>query len=304
MNIRDLEYTVAVANHGHFGRAAAASHVSQPALSGQIRKLEEELGVTLFERTNRSVRVTPVGETIIAQARELLDMAALIRETARAHADPLAGTLRVGMIHTIGPYLTPILLPSVRHGLPNAELELLEDMTEPLEMQLLNGRIDAAIIATPVSDPHLAEIALYDEPFRVALPSGHRLAQKEEVAISDIRTEELLLLADGHCLRDQVLSACAGKGSEQSVVRTQETSLITILALVGAGAGVTLVPVMSLWGSWVTDSGIVTRKTKSRAAHRSVRLVFRASFPRRPALEKLADIICAILPDTVTPERR
>lgn len=304
MNIRDLQYAVAVADHGHFGRAAEASHVSQPALSGQIRKLEEELGVTLFERTNRSVRVTPVGETIIAQARELLNTAALIRETAKAHADPLAGPLRVGMIHTIGPYLTPILLPSVRHGLPNAELELLEDMTEPLETRLLDGQIDAAIIATPVSDPRLTEIVLYDEPFWAALPTGHPLAQKEDVAVSDIRSEELLLLADGHCLRDQVLSVCAGNGAGQSPVRTQETSLTTILALVGAGAGVTLVPAMSLWGSWVTDSGIVTRKIKSRGAYRTVRLVFRASFPRRPVLEKLADVICAILPDTVMPERR
>jgi len=304
MNIRDLQYAVAVADHGHFGRAAAASHVSQPALSGQIRKIEEELGVILFERTNRSVRVTPVGETIIAQARELLQTAELIRETAKAHADPLTGPLHLGMIHTIGPYLAPILLPSVRHGMPNAELELLEDMTEPLERRLLDGRIDAAIIATPVSNSHLTEIALYDEPFWAALPAGHSLELKEEVAISDIQSEELLLLADGHCLRDQVLSVSAGKGKGQSAARTQETSLTTILALVGAGAGVTMVPAMSLRGSWVTDSGIVTRKIKSSAAYRSVRLAFRASFPRRPALEKLADIICAILPDTVTPERR
>lgn len=304
MNIRDLKYTVAVAQHGHFGRAAIASHISQPALSGQIRKLEEELGVTLFERTNRSVRVTPAGEEIVAQARELLRMAALIEETARAHIDPLAGLLRLGMIPTIGPYLTPILLPSIRHGMPKTELQLLEDMTQPLETRLLDGQIDAAITATPVGDPRLSEIALYDEPFWVALPSGHPLAQMEEVDVSDMRSEELLLLADGHCLRDQVLTVCAGARKGGPAVSTQQTSLTTILALVGAGAGVTLVPAMSLRGPWVTDSGIVMRKIRFRAAGRSVRLVFRESFPRRPVLEKLADIICAILPDTVTPERR
>ncbi len=304
MNIRDLQYAVAVADHGHFGRAAQACHVSQPALSGQIRKLEDHLGVALFERTNRSVRISAAGTDIIARAREVLERVAAIEDAAHAHADPLAGTLRLGMIHTIGPYLTPLLLPSVVHGLPKLDLQLIEATTEELEAKLLDGDIDAAVLATQPSDDRLREIALYDEPFWLALPSKHPLAALDDVDINQIRAEELLLLADGHCLRDQVLSFCTTSFAASPNVSTQQTSLPTILALVGAGAGVTLAPAMSLRGSWTTDSGIALRRITSGAAHRAVRLVYRAAYPRAKVLEKLADIICAITPDTVFPARR
>lgn len=300
MNIRDLKYVAAVAEHHHFGRAAVACHISQPALSGQIRKLEDELGVDLFERTNRRVRTTPAGEEIADHARRLLEIADLIEETATAHTDPLAGTLRLGMIPTIGPYLTPSLLPAIRRQLPNIELQVSETMTESLERQLTDGALDVAVIATPVEDAHLSAIALYDEPFWVALPHGHSLEHHEDVDVSEIATDDLLLLADGHCLRDQVLSFCPRNPN----VSTHHTSLETVLALVGAGAGVTLVPAMSLRGSWVTDSGIALRRERTGVVQRSVSLAFRASFPRRAVVEKLADIICAILPDTVSPERR
>lgn len=304
MNIRDLKYTVAVAEHGHFGRAAEACLVGQPTLSAQIRKLEDELGVTLFERTKRSVRITPIGEEIVAQAQTLLAAADLIAETAKASLDPLSGPLRLGMIPTIGPYLTPTLLPSLRYGLPKVELRLSEDTTEILERQLLDGQIDAAITATDVTDRRLSEIALFNEPFWIALPRDHALSARDEVALKDIASEELLLLEDGHCLSDQVVSFCADAFRSGPKVSTQHTSLMTILALVGAGAGVTLVPALSLRGSWVTDSGIVMRKEKSRKAHRAVRIAFRATFPRRPLLEKLADIVGASVPDTVSPVKR
>jgi LysR family hydrogen peroxide-inducible transcriptional activator len=304
MNIRDLKYVVAVADHGHFGRAADACAVGQPTLSAQLRKLEEELGVMLFERTKRSVRSTPVGEEIIAHARSLLATATLIEETARASLDPISGPLRLGMIPTIGPYLTPFLMPSLRHGMPNVEFNLSEDMTEILERQLLDGEIDAAILATDVEDRRLVEIALFDEPFWVALPRDHALAEQDELALADIAAEELLLLEEGHCLSDQVVSFCVNAFRTNPNISTQHTSLMTILALVGAEAGVTLVPAMSLRGSWVTDSGIALRKEKSGKVGRAVRVAFRSSFPRRPLLEKLADIVCAIVPDTVTPVRR
>lgn len=304
MNIRDLEYAVAVAEFGHFGRAAEACHVSQPALSGQIKKLEEHLGVPLFERTNRAVRVTPVGELIIAEARALLAQAEHIEEMAKAHLDPLIGSLRLGMIATIGPYLTPTLLPSIFNSLPDLELQLHEDMTHVLERDLLDGCMDAAITATTPTDSRLAEIPLYVEPFWIALPHKHPLAVKEEIDISEIGAEELLLLSDGHCLRDQVLSFCAMPRGKAERVNTQQTSLTTILALVGAGVGVTLVPAISLSGSWMTDSGIAMRREKTGKAARSVRLIFRASYPRRALMEKMADIICAIVPDTVSPVRR
>jgi LysR family hydrogen peroxide-inducible transcriptional activator len=304
MNIRDLKYAVAIADLSHFGRAAEACHISQPALSGQIKKLEEELGVLLFERTNRSVRMTPVGELIVEHARAVLAQVDQIEETAKAHLDPLSGSLRLGMITTVGPYLTPTLLPSVRRDLPDLDLQLVEDMTHVLEGALLENRIDAVITATEPRDPRLTQILLYEEPFWIALPNRHPLADEENIDIGKIKPEELLLLSDGHCLRDQVMSFCKLLHGDQAKTHTQKTSLTTILALVGAGIGITLVPAMALGGGWMTDTGIAVRREKTGKAGRHVRLVFRASYPRRILIEKMADIIGAIVPDTVLPVRR
>jgi LysR family hydrogen peroxide-inducible transcriptional activator len=304
MKIRDLQYAVAVADEGHFGRAAETCHVSQPALSGQIRKLEDHLGVLLFERTNRRVRTTAAGEEILSHARELLALAERIEETALELTDPLSGELTLGMIPTIAPYLTSILLPSVDHGLPNIRLRLSEGLTADLERSLVEGSIDLAIIATPVEDRRLADVSLYREPFWVVLPHGHPLEREDEVDISDIAPDDLLLLADGHCLRDQVLAALPRGPVQSAAVNTTRTSLGTILALVGAGVGVTLMPALGLMGSWITDSGVVIRREKSGTAGRMVRLAFRGSYPRRAVIDKLADIVGAILPDTVMPEKR
>ena len=295
---------VTVAELKHFGQAAHACFVSQPTISGQIRKLEERLNVKLFERNKRLVRITPEGEQIIAHAKEILRHVENLEETAKALNDPLSGELRIGMIPTIGPYLTPILLPSIARLLPQLRHELREDLTEVLELQLLEGGIDAAFIATPVQDSRLTQIRLYDEPFWAALPNGHPLAEKETIDIQDFGTEEIMLLEDGHCFRDQVLSFCELVLKNELNVKTQKTSLTTILALVGAGAGVTLVPAMSLSGSWVTDAGIALRREKTGTAKRSITLTFRKSYPRRLLLERLADIVCAVVPDTVYPVRR
>lgn len=304
MNIRDLQYAVAVAEYGHFGRAAESCHVSQPALSGQIQKLEEQLGVALFERTKRSVRVTSVGEEILDHARELLKLVKVIEDTAMARKDPYSGTLRLGLIPTIGPYLTPYLLPSIPRSLPDIDLRLSEGMTHVLEQQLLSGEIDAAILATDVTDPHLTTINLYVEPFWVALPHGHPLEDQETVDLADIEAEDLLLLSDGHCLRDQVLNFCERAFSTNPAINTQNTSLPTLLALVGAGAGATLMPALSLHGPWLTDAGIAVRRERTGKASRSINLTYRSAFPRAQLLEKLADLICAMVPDTVIPERR
>ena len=304
MNIRDLEYLVAVAELAHFGRAAEACHVSQPALSGQIRKLEAELGLALFERNNRQVRVTPAGQRIADLARGLLDQVRQIEETARTLADPLAGDLRLGMIHTIGPYLTPRLLPALAHHLPRLNLALHEDMTEQLEAALQAGSLDAAITATQPPQGHLDSILLYDEPFWLALPHGHALADEEHLSLQAVEGRDLLLLADGHCLRDQVLSFCATAPGGIDAANTQNTSLNTLLALVAAGRGITLVPAMSLDSGWMTDTGVLIRRDAGQGARRMVRLVFRKTDPRRHLLERIADVICANLPDTVLPERR
>lgn len=303
MNIRDLEYVVAVAEHAHFGKAAAQCNVSQPALSGQIRKLEDHLGVILFERTNKRVRITEAGEKIIRLAKDMLGRARMIEETAKALADPFGGHMRLGMIHTIGPYLTPRLLPLLRHSLPDLTLGLREDMTEHLEAAVADGDLDIAVTAT-LPPPQLDSLVLYDEPFWLAVPRGHALAIDEAPVLSGIDEGELLLLSDGHCLRDQVLSFCATGPSQGEGANTQNTSLGTLLALVAAGEGVTLVPAMSLQGGWMTDAGIIFRKDADGGANRTVRLVFRKGDPRGQLLNRIADVIGACLPDTVLPMRR
>ena len=307
MNTRDLEYLVAVAEELHFGRAAERCNASQPALSGQIRKLEEQLGVRLFERTQRKVRVTAVGAQIVDRARSVLAEVAALQQIASANENPFSGRCIIGMPPTIGPYLTPILLPSLRHYLPDLEVELVEDFTDNLEAQLADGEMDAAVLATTPARPSLTETVIYEEPFWVALPNGHRLTEQEMIDAEALDPGELLLLSDGHCLRDQIYAVCnLGRDRPEgaSGPRTQKTSLGTILALVGAGQGITLVPAMSLAGGWVTDGGISVRREASGRAGRTVRLTWRKSYHRPALVERLSDIIAGIVPDTVRPVRK
>lgn len=304
MNLRDFEYIVAVAELGHFGKAADACHVSQPTLSGQIRKLEEHLGVAIFERTKRMVAVTPAGASIIERAKASLAAAAAIEEIAAAMKNPLSGPFRLGVIPTIAPYLMPALIPALARAVPSIELSVAENFTHDLEARLAAGDLDAAVIASEPEAPRLNSIPLYDEPFWIALPRGHRLSAREEIDLADLEEERLLLLSHGHCLRDQVLSFYPAIRNDAARVNTEETSLTTILALVGGGFGITLVPAMSLAGPWVTDAGIVVRREASGAARRQVRLAFRHSFSRMALIDRVADVIAASLPDTVTAERR
>lgn len=307
MNTRDLEYLVAVAEELHFGRAAERCSASQPALSGQLRKLEDRLGVQVFERTKRQVRLTKIGERILERAKEILRQVDAMEKLAAAHKDPLVGTCTLGMPPTIGPYLTPLLLPAMKHYLPEVRLELIEDFTDHLEQQLADGDLDLALLATSPTRTVLSEITLYDEPFWVALPNDHPLTQDETVNIDQIEPNELLLLSDGHCLRDQIYDAFKIKRARVTDgrgPRTQRTSLSTILSLVGAGEGITLVPAMSLSGAWVTDAGISVRREQSGTAGRTVRLTHRKGYPRMALVEKLADIIAGIVPNTVDASRR
>ena len=298
MNIRDLKYVVAVADERHFGRAANKCHVSQPALSGQIRKLEDTLGVALFERTNRSVRITPVGDLIVAQARRLITLSEEIVATAQAARDPYSGQFRLGMISTVGPYLSPLVLPRIKEDLPDLSLKLIEGLTADLEASVANGELDGAILATEPEVPQLKDIALYDEPFWIALSSGHRLAGQKAIDLGELPLEELLLLTDGHCLRDQVLDVChATTGTAHA--NTRETSLETLLALVAAGEGVTLVPALTRSWNVQGHSSMVMRREASGAAGRIVRLVYRASYPRFELVARLASIVRMALPETM-----
>lgn len=301
MNLRDLRYLVAVADLRHFGRAAEACFVSQPTLSGQIRKLEEELGVTLFERDSKSVTATPAGEAIVRHARLALAEADTISDLAHAHRDPFAGPLRLGVIPTIAPYLMPLVLRALRSRYAKLGLVLSEELTAPLIERLRRHEIDAALVATDEGGDDLAALPLFVEPFWLAMPRKHALADADEVSLRDLDAGEVLLLADGHCLADQARSVCgsraAGDTPESGDLRA--SSLETLLQLVGAGFGTTLVPALALRGSWTTDAGVIARPFRARDAQRTVRLVYRRSYPRAAVLEALADVIRENLPNTV-----
>ena len=301
MNLRDLKYIIAVAETRHFGRAAERCFVSQPTLSGQIKKLEEELGVTVFERTNRSVEVTPVGEAILIHARQMMEQADAIEQLAQAHQDPLAGPLRVGAIPTLSPYLIPLILVPLKKRYPQVRLVLSEEITDTLLRRLHNHEIDAVLLATPVEEPDLEFIPLFDEPFWLAHPRKHPLYNKEDITRKDLDGLELLLLAEGHCLAKQTMEVCRMKArSEQGeMADLRASSLETLLQLVGAGFGSTLVPALAVSGSWTTDTGIIARPLAVKDAYRTISLVFRNSFPRREAVEALAQIIRDNLPNTV-----
>jgi LysR family hydrogen peroxide-inducible transcriptional activator len=301
MNLRDLKYIIAVAETRHFGRAAERCFVSQPTLSGQIKKLEDELGVTIFERTKRSVELTPIGQEIIDHARRMMEQADAIEHLAEAHHDPLCGPLRVGAIPTLSPYLIPLILVPLKRRYPQLKLILSEEITERLLLRLQNHEIDAALIATPVEGSDLESIPLFDEPFWLAHPRNHELYTKEEITRRDLENLDLLLLADGHCLAQQIMDVCklAGRPQQGEMGDLQASSLETLLQLVNAGFGCTLVPALATGGSRTTGSGVIERELELRDTYRRISLAFRRSFPRRQALEALADVIRGELPDTV-----
>jgi LysR family hydrogen peroxide-inducible transcriptional activator len=303
MNIRDLQYIIAVAESRHFGRAAERCFVSQPTLSGQIKKLEEHLGVAIFERTNRSVEVTPIGEAIVQHARQVMEQVDAIEQLAQAHQDPLAGPLRLGAIPTISPYLMPLILVPLKQQYPQLKLVLSEEVTDMLIRRLQQHEIDAALLATPVEEPELETLPLFDEPFWLAHPRDHAFYNKETITREDLENTDLLLLAEGHCLARQAMEVCHWKERHErgEMADLRAASLETLLQLVAAGFGSTLVPALAMRGSWATGSGIITRELDLPDAYRRVSLVYRSSFPRPEALHTLAKVILAQLPNTVTP---
>ena len=301
MNLRDLGYIIAVAETRHFGRAAERCFVSQPTLSGQIKKLEEELGVAIFERTNRSVEITSVGHDIVAHARQMMEQADAIEQLAIAHKDPLAGPLRIGAIPTLSPYLMPLILKPMMQRLPQSRLVLSEEMTNILLARLRRHEIDAALLATPVEDGDLEVLPLFKEPFWVAYPRNHRFYEKEKIVLRDLHNDNLLLLAEGHCLADQAMDVCHIKERQTrgELADLRASSLETLIQLVAAGYGITLIPALAMRGSWSAGSGVVAQPLAVADASRRVSLVFRNSFPRRAALQAFAELIRDNLPNTV-----
>ncbi|MCF8004546.1 MAG: LysR family transcriptional regulator [Chromatiaceae bacterium] len=303
MNLRDIKYILALAETRHFGRAAERSFVSQPTLSGQIRKLEHELGVTIFERTNRSVEITPTGQLILQHARLLMEQADAIEQVARAHQDPLAGPLRIGAIPTLSPYLLPLILLPLRERLPQIKLVLIEEITETLLKRLEHHEVDAALLATPVAEPELVARPLFEEPFWLAHPRQHPLGDKPEITEADLEETELLLLSDGHCLTHQVMEVCrlAERPRSGEMADLRASSLETLLQLVGAGFGCTLLPALACSGENPPDSPIVRRPLHLPDAYRRISLVSRRSFPRQQALDAFAEVLVSQLPDSVRP---
>lgn len=300
MNLRDLQYVIAVAETGHFGQAAEQCFVSQPTLSGQIKKLEEQLGVTLFERNNRSVMTTAIGEKVVAHARQMMVQAEAIKHLADGHKDPLAGPLRIGAIPTLSPYLMPLLLRTIRQSHEQMQLVISEEQTDHLLTRLHNHQIDAAFLATDVEDSEFETIHLFNEPFWVAYHREHKFYERQSIRAKDLQNEEVLLLAKGHCLADQAREICKLKEQSASgqMADLRASSLETLIQLVGAGYGVTLVPALAMSGSWTTDSGVVAQPLHGHQG-RLVRLVYRRSFPRKPALEALQSVLNKALPNTV-----
>jgi LysR family transcriptional regulator, hydrogen peroxide-inducible genes activator len=287
LKLKDLRYLVAVADTRHFGRAAERSFVSQPTLSAQLKKMEDYLGVQLIERAPKRVSLTAAGEEIVARARRILESSDEIVELAKGHRDPLAGRLKVAFLPTIGPYLLPNVAARLRKHLPRLELMLYEYQTDPMLEKLHSGEIDVGILALPVVLDGFDSYELYKEPFTVAMPANHKLASRTSIRIEDLSHETLLLLEDGHCLRDQALDICAS-GDVHEKQDFRATSIETLRQMVAAGVGITLLPELAGRGAYGNARGVVIKPFNRPVPTRTIGAIWRKSSARRDAILALA----------------
>jgi LysR family hydrogen peroxide-inducible transcriptional activator len=287
MNLRALQYFVKLAELQHFSKAAEACFVSQPTLSTQIMKLEEELGVQLVERIPRKVKLTPVGEEIAQRARHVLRDIEQIRMTARRSRDPETGTLRLGIFPTLAPYLLPHVVPGIRRRFPELKLQLAEEKTEDILDLLENGALDAGLLAMPVAGENLDIEILFEEPFLLAMPESHPLARQAQVSLADLDGRELLLLKDGHCLRDQALEVCALSGAHERV-DFHATSMETLRQMVAAEVGMTLMPVLAVKPPIPATANLSLRPFSDPAPRRTIALVWRRSSALGELMQSLA----------------
>jgi LysR family hydrogen peroxide-inducible transcriptional activator len=290
MNLKDLKYLVALADTGHFGRAAERTFVSQPTLSAQLKKLEEYLGVKLVERHPKNVHLTEVGKEIVARARRMLNEGDEIVALARNNTDPLSGKLKIALIPTIGPYLLPRVMLKLRKALPQLGLMLYEYQTEELLKRLRDGEIDLGILALAQDQEGLESRRLYREEFTVALPSDNPLAQKHTIKASDLKGQTLLLLEDGHCLRDQALEVCS-RIDVREAEDFRASSLESLRHMVVAGLGVTLMPELAVESPFGSQRGLVIRPFSKPAPARTVGAVWRKSTTRGAAIEAVCETI-------------
>jgi LysR family hydrogen peroxide-inducible transcriptional activator len=286
MNLRDLRYLVALAEERHFGRAAERSSVSQPTLSAQIRKLEEDLGVPLVERRPKRVSLTPAGERIVQRARRLLQEADAIVELAKTDRDPLSGSVKLALIPTVGPYLLPQVATRLKRDLPRLKLMLYEYRTATLLEKLRAGELDLGVLALPVDLDGLDSTELYAEPFRLAVPADHALAGRDSVGPDDLHGETVLLLEDGHCLRDQALEVCNRVQAQESQ-DYRATSLETLRQMVAAGHGLTLLPELAATGQLAKLRGMKVKRFVNPAPARTIGAVWRKSSTQVPAIDAI-----------------
>lgn len=292
MTLQELRYLVAIAESGHFVRAAETCHVGQPTLSTQLKKLEEYLGVTLFERNRHHLRPTPIGEEIIKLARLTLDVVEEMRSLARQSSDALDESLRLGVIPTLGPYLVPSLLPTLRQFLPRLRLGLREDLTSNLLQRLRRWQLDALLVALPIHDEDIEVMEVFREPFVVALPSDHPLACRSRIARRELGDEKMLLLEEGHCLRAQAMAIC-GSAAGTARDELEATSLETLRQMVAAGVGVALLPALATlpgFGSALNGS-LQLRPFAPPVPTRTIAMVWRRGYARDDTIRAVADVI-------------
>ena len=305
VTLRQLEYAVAVARHRHFGRAASACHATQPALSSGVAQLEAALGVVLFERGRGGVRPTPAGEEIVRRAEEVLARVEEVRDAARASQGPFSSPLTLGVIPTVAPFVLPRAVPALRAHFPELRLVLREEQTPLLVRAVEDGSVDAALLALEADLGGAETIALYRDPFFVAVPPGHRLAAAKSVGEKALRSERVLLLEEGHCLRTQVLTVCDRLGLPEAT-DVRATSLTTLAHMAAGGLGVTVLPAMSLGaGSGLVGPAAPLRAVRfqGRAPFRTIGLAFRPTTARRVEIEAVADVLRRRAPDGTEPAR-
>ncbi len=296
MTLTELKYIVAVARHKHFGHAAEACFVAQPTLSVAIKKLEDELGVTIFERGGTEVSTTPLGTQIVTQAERVLEQTAVIKEIAKQNKDPLSGPFRLGVIYTIGPYLLPTLIKTMIRQVPQMPLILQENFTVKLMDLLRQGELDAAIMALPLPDQGMMVQALYDEPFMVAVSKDHAWADRTDVSAQELKSETMLLLGNGHCFRDQVLEVCPEMArfstASDGIARTFEgSSLETIRHMVSSGIGITVLPMASITNLNAEDGLLRYLPFSAPVPDRRVVIAWRKSFTRQAAIDAIRQAV-------------
>ncbi len=301
MNLRDLHYLVTLADLRHFSKAAETCHVSQPTLSTQIRKLESELEVQLFERAPRKVMLTPIGEEIVERARKVLRDTQQLKQLAKQRRDPASGVLKLGLFPTLAPYLLPHVVPKVREHFPELTLQLFEEKTGDVLQMLEQGKLDAGVLALPLPDETLEHQVLFEEPFVLAIPSGHPLAAKTNIKTNDLRSSPLLLLEEGHCLRDHALEVCQMAGALEEL-DFHATSMETLRQMVAANTGITLMPTLAVKPPVAHMENVVIRTFAKPEPKRVIAMCWRKSNANEAFMHEFAQLFSQIDESLLVPE--